>query len=91
MFRPRLRIPRVPRVGLSQPLSRRWKHHIPTLNYDIKDGIPRFLSPPAVGIAWSDYMTLMIEKLNNMTAGMWWFYISYLRTSRALSNFVGLV
>ncbi|KAH8890938.1 manganese and iron superoxide dismutase [Thozetella sp. PMI_491] len=69
MFRPRLRIPRVPRVSAVQPAARRWKHHIPSLNYDIKDGIPRFLSPPAVGIAWSDYMTLMIEKLNNMTAG----------------------
>lgn len=69
MFRPRVRIPRVPRGGLAQPAQRRWKHHIPSLPYEINDGVPRFLSPAATGIAWSDYMTLMIDKLNLMTAG----------------------
>lgn len=67
MFRPRLRIPR---VGLARPALRRSMHHIPPLPHDFREGVPGLLSPDGFDMAWTQYMTVMLEKLNALTAGM---------------------
>ncbi|KAG6013386.1 hypothetical protein E4U54_006823 [Claviceps lovelessii] len=73
MFRSRL----LPRAGKSLGLSlrtttfsaRRSLHGIPTLPHDYSAGVPGLMSSDGFAIAWSDYMTLMLEKLNALTAG----------------------
>jgi len=37
---------------------------------DLHEGIPEFLSPAAVELAWTRYQALMVEKLNYLIAGM---------------------
>ncbi|KAB5580679.1 superoxide dismutase [Coniochaeta sp. 2T2.1] len=77
MLRPRLRIPRLsqlvrPAVAASSssaPSLRRSIHHIPPLSHDFKDGVPGLLSAGGFDMAWNQYMALMMEKLNNLTAG----------------------
>lgn len=73
MFRSRL----LPRAGKSLGLglrttvnARRSLHQVPTLPHDYSQGVPNLMSPGGFAIAWSDYMTLMVEKLNALTAGM---------------------
>jgi Fe-Mn family superoxide dismutase len=44
-------------------------HHIPPLPHDFRDGVPGLLSPEGFDMAWTQYMTLMLEKLNSLTAG----------------------
>jgi hypothetical protein len=68
MFRPRLRIPR---VGLARqtPSFQRSMHHVPPLAHDFREGVPGLLSAEGFDIAWTQYMTLMMEKLNALTAG----------------------
>ncbi|KID90324.1 superoxide dismutase [Metarhizium guizhouense ARSEF 977] len=72
MFRSRL----LPRAGKSLGLglrttvnARRSLHQVPTLPHDYSQGVPNLMSPGGFAIAWSDYMTLMVEKLNALTAG----------------------
>jgi len=49
----------------------RSKHTVPPLTNDFVDeGIPGFLSPGAFEMAWTQYQTLMLEKLDQKTAGM---------------------
>ena len=53
----------------SVPSLRRSIHHIPPLSHDFKDGVPGLLSAGGFDMAWNQYMALMMEKLNNLTAG----------------------
>ena len=68
--------PRIARLGLSlrlpHRLPQRSLHTVPVLpNWrDLSEGIPEFLSPAAVELAWTRYQALMVEKLNNLIAGM---------------------
>jgi len=84
MIRPRLRIPSVARPRLAVPVQAarpsfaqqiRSRHTLQPLPYEEKfntaeNGIPNFLSGPAFNIAWTQYQTHLIEKLNTMIAGM---------------------
>lgn len=62
--------PRLPRIGLSLRTSRRSLHHVPLLTHDFSNGVPGLLSAPGFDIAWTQYQSLMVEKLNVLTAGM---------------------
>lgn len=73
MFRSRLRT----RLGTSLKAPtfaspRRTLHRVPTLpeqDHFSQNGVPEFMSPAGFKLAWSDYMGLVTEKLNEMTAG----------------------
>jgi Fe-Mn family superoxide dismutase len=52
----------------SAPSLRRSIHHIPPLSHDFTDGVPGLLSAGGFDMAWNQYMSLMMEKLNNLTA-----------------------
>ncbi|KKA29140.1 hypothetical protein TD95_003485 [Thielaviopsis punctulata] len=77
MFRPRLRIPRVSALT-AQPLSgmrtgsmaaaARAMHTVPTLPYDVEKGIHEFLSPQGLDTAWTQYMGVTLEYLNQAIA-----------------------
>jgi len=62
--------PVLPRIGNSLRTFRRSLHHVPSLGFELKDGVPGLLSPAGFNIAWTQYQTFMIEKLNTLTAGM---------------------
>ncbi|KAI1640469.1 Manganese/iron superoxide dismutase [Biscogniauxia mediterranea] len=71
MFRPRLRIPRVGSL-LRRPATpfRRGIHYVPPLEHiDPEQGVPGLLTPDGFDFAWTQYMNLMIQKLNTMVAG----------------------
>jgi Fe-Mn family superoxide dismutase len=82
MMRPRLRIPLRPRVTAPAqstllPLACRSRslHSLVPLEYNLKgeaaqNGIADFLSPAAFNIAWNQYQTHLLEKLNALTSGM---------------------
>ncbi|PQE27996.1 Superoxide dismutase protein [Rutstroemia sp. NJR-2017a WRK4] len=68
----RSRFPRIPIQRL--PLKRSFANYgqaqrVPTLKHDFSKGVPGLLSPPAFDIAWTQYQTLMLEKLNQLLAG----------------------
>lgn len=42
---------------------------MPSLLHDFSEGVPNLMSPAGFQIAWTDYMGLMVEKLNALTAG----------------------
>lgn len=76
MFRTRLRMPRQG-LGLGLGLglratvnARRSLHQVPSLPHDYSQGVPNLMSASGFAIAWSDYMSLMVEKLNALTTGM---------------------
>ncbi|KAL2017506.1 hypothetical protein VTK56DRAFT_2048 [Thermocarpiscus australiensis] len=78
-MRPRLRIPLRPRLGVpiqstQLPLAyqTRSKHTIRPLQYGGSKGIPDFLSPAAFNIAWNQYQTHLLEKLNQLVAETDW-------------------
>ncbi|KAJ9133986.1 hypothetical protein NKR23_g10403 [Pleurostoma richardsiae] len=68
MFRPRLRIPRAA-AGFARPPLRRSMHHLPPLPHDFREGVPGLLSAEGFDMAWTQHMTLMLEKLNALIAG----------------------
>lgn len=77
MFRPRLRIPRPPRLGVSVqsrllPLAcqARSQHTLRPLEYPTDQGIPGFLSAASLNISWTQYQTFLLQKLNALIAGM---------------------
>lgn len=43
---------------------------MPPLAHDFRSGVPGLLSAEGFDIAWTQYMTLMMEKLNALTSGM---------------------
>jgi len=48
-------------------------HRLPTLPHDEtygEHGVDNFLSPEGFDLAWTQYQSMMIEKLNAMTIGM---------------------
>ncbi|KAI6780154.1 uncharacterized protein J7T54_000060 [Emericellopsis cladophorae] len=76
MIRPRLRslgfgAPTVASKSIvSSVCSRRSFHSVPKLRHDYAEtGVPNLMSPAGFSIAWTDYMTLVTEKLNELTAG----------------------
>ncbi|KAK0733912.1 Manganese/iron superoxide dismutase [Lasiosphaeria miniovina] len=80
MIRPRLRIPRIPQLGQAPVLStaslsltfRRSMHRVPKLDYNHLPGLPGLLSPAAMKIAWTEYQTVILEKLNQATSETNW-------------------
>lgn len=74
MIRPRLRLPRLgASLGVqsaTNAAARRSYHNVPKLRHEFSEtGVPNLMSPAGFSIAWSDYMTLVTEKLNALTAG----------------------
>ncbi|KAI5920073.1 Manganese/iron superoxide dismutase [Camillea tinctor] len=70
MLRPRLRIPRVGGLLRRPTPFRRQIHVMPLLeNINPEEGVPGLLSVDGCQFAWTQYMQLMIEKLNTMVAG----------------------
>jgi superoxide dismutase len=62
--------PALPRIGRSLRSFRRSLHSVPPLVRDYREtGIPEFLSPEGFHIAWTEYQTLMVERLNALTSG----------------------
>lgn len=72
MLRPILRVPRSALgLGLRSTVNaRRSIHHVPQLPHDYSEGVPNLMSPGGFSIAWTEYMKLMVEKLNALTVGM---------------------
>jgi hypothetical protein len=69
MIRPRIRIPRIPRVGFVQQPAKRLIHYIPNLpRFKAEEGVPGFLSPHAFDISWTQYMNMLFTRINTMTA-----------------------
>ena len=82
-MRPRLRISARPRLSvpvqsplLSLAQQSRSKHSLHPLRYAddkgnvAQNGIPEFLSPTAFNIAWTQYQSHLISRLNSLVAGM---------------------
>lgn len=74
MFRSRLRSapPAAALKALAFAAPRRGIHQVPTLPEGesfARNGVPDFMSQAGFKLAWSDYMGLVTEKLNELTAG----------------------
>lgn len=72
MFRSRA----LPRVGKSLGLglrttvnARRCLHRVPALPHDYSQGVPNLMSRSGFQIAWTENMSMLLEKLNALTAG----------------------
>lgn len=47
-------------------------HRIPQLQHDAtykENGVPEFMSPEAFDFSWTQYQTLLVDKLNLLTQG----------------------
>jgi Fe-Mn family superoxide dismutase len=64
MLRPRI----LPRIALSPRSFRRSIHRLPPLE-QFEEGIPGLFTPDGFRVAWTEHQTLMIDKLNALTAG----------------------
>ncbi len=62
--------PLLPRTRHGLRAFRRSLHSVPMLNSAFNDGVPGLLSPAGFDIAWTQYQSLMVDKLNNLVAGM---------------------
>ena len=60
--------PILPRIGRS--LGRRTYYSVPPLAFKPSEGIPGLLSNVGYDVAWTQYQSLMIDKINAMTVGM---------------------
>ncbi|PTB65411.1 Fe superoxide dismutase [Trichoderma citrinoviride] len=49
--------------------ARRSLHSVPLLPHDYSQGVPNLMSPGGFALAWTDYMTVTLDKLNAMIAG----------------------
>ncbi|KAM3086527.1 hypothetical protein ACMFMG_000657 [Clarireedia jacksonii] len=73
----RLRFPRITMQRLPVRTVRRsfvtdyepQAQKVPPLKHDFQNGVPDLLSAPAFDIAWTQYQSLMVEKLNQLLAG----------------------
>ncbi|KAK0731500.1 Manganese/iron superoxide dismutase [Lasiosphaeris hirsuta] len=88
MFRPRLRLPRAPQIGLTAPSSSsssspflrplpltcsRGAHNMPKLREEFsKDGVPGLLSKNAFSISWHEYQQSILNGLNQVIDGTEW-------------------
>lgn len=61
--------PRLPRIGRALKTPHRSLHKVPLLTHDFSNGVPGLLSPAGFNIAWTQYQSLMVEKLNTLTDG----------------------
>ncbi|KAK2628231.1 hypothetical protein QTJ16_002877 [Diplocarpon rosae] len=61
--------PLLPRSRQCLRAFRRSLHSVPDINPVFRDGVPGLLSPAGFDIAWTQYQSLMVEKLNNLVAG----------------------
>lgn len=57
-----------PRITRALPTLRRSIHRLPPLE-KFQDGIPGLFTPGGFRIAWTEYQSLMLEKLNALTVG----------------------
>lgn len=80
----RSRLLRIPRVSLARPATRRSLHSLPGLSHEFKNGVPGLLSSDGYDMAWTQYQSLMLEKLNSLVAGELYLYPE--RNRRALST-----
>ncbi|KAI0396689.1 manganese and iron superoxide dismutase [Xylariaceae sp. FL0594] len=70
MIRPRLRIPQAGALLRRAAPYNRSYHVIPQLDqFNAENGVPGLLSPDGYNTAWTEYMKLVTEKLNYLTAG----------------------
>ncbi|KAK2050145.1 superoxide dismutase [Colletotrichum somersetense] len=75
---------RIPRVGatvaaaasapartstMQQMMQRRSLHYVPQLAHDFRQGVPGLLSADGYDMAWNQYMTVILDKLNALVAG----------------------
>ncbi|KAL9096161.1 MAG: hypothetical protein Q9165_001684 [Trypethelium subeluteriae] len=61
------RRPRIPRL-----VQARLLHNVPTLNHDKQwkeHGVGDLLDPQSYKLAWTDYQSLMVQKINDLTIG----------------------
>ncbi len=66
-------LPSSARRGLATQPTGFEGHRIPTLPHDetyAEHGVDGFLSPEGYDLAWTQYQSMMIEKLNTLTMGM---------------------
>ncbi|KAL7950765.1 Fe superoxide dismutase [Trichoderma barbatum] len=49
--------------------AKRSLHSVPALPHDYSEGVPNLMSPGGFALAWTDYMTVTVDKLNAMIAG----------------------
>jgi len=68
MLRPRIRLPRPSRPLAAQCRSRA-VHHLAPLAHDFRQGVPGLLSPDGFDMAWTQYQSHVLEKLNVLVAG----------------------
>jgi hypothetical protein len=61
--------PCLPRAGLLLKSFRRGLRSLPPLSHNFQDGVPGLLSPAGFDMAWTQYQSLMIEKLDALTVG----------------------
>jgi Fe-Mn family superoxide dismutase len=62
--------PTLPRIGRSLRTFHRSLHSVPPLTHNFREGVPGLLSPNGFDMAWTQYQSLMVEKLNVLIAGM---------------------
>lgn len=57
-------------AGASVAAQRRWQHYLMKLRDNFEEkGIPNFLSPGSVNMAYTEYQTFILEKLNALVVG----------------------
>ncbi|KAI1103323.1 manganese and iron superoxide dismutase [Jackrogersella minutella] len=69
MLRPRLRIPRATSRLWRPAISSRAIHMVPVTKFKPEEGVPGLLTPGGFDFAWTQYMQLILENLNNLVAG----------------------
>lgn len=63
--------PRLPRAGnVLRSFQKRGLRTLPMLNHDFSNGVPGLLSAAGYDMAWTQYQSLMIQKLDALTVGM---------------------
>ncbi|KAL2065044.1 hypothetical protein VTL71DRAFT_4184 [Oculimacula yallundae] len=61
--------PILPRARFCLNTFRRSLVTVPEINPNFNNGVPGLLSPEGFNIAWTQYQSLMVEKLNRLVAG----------------------
>ncbi|KAL7936225.1 Fe superoxide dismutase [Trichoderma chlorosporum] len=56
-------------TSFSKMNAARSLHSVPALPHDYSEGVPNLMSPGGFSLAWTDYMTVTVDKLNAMIAG----------------------
>lgn len=53
----------------SAPSVRRSIHHLPISRHDVRVGVPNLLSAEGFDLAWTQHMTLVLGRLNQLVTG----------------------